>query len=90
MTEITPDPARVYIAEIREDLRSGYSEAALDRIREQHIPALLAMVEGVLELAANSVVVNRWRAGQDYAWTLDPAAVREAISRELPGEVPGA
>ena len=50
MPDITPDPARVYIAEIREDLRSGYSEAAADRIREQHIPALLAAVEAVLAL----------------------------------------
>jgi hypothetical protein len=51
VAEITPDPTRVYIAVVREDLRSGYSEAAADRIREQHIPALLAAVERVLELA---------------------------------------
>ena len=48
MADITPDPTRVYIAVVREDLRSGYSEKAADRIREQHIPALLAMVEAVL------------------------------------------
>src|ERR1035441_671194 len=51
MPDITPDPARVYIAVVREDLRSGYSEAAADRIREQHIPALLAAVEAALRLA---------------------------------------
>lgn len=48
MPDITPDPVAIYLAEIREDLRSGYSEKALDRIRAQHIPALLAAVEAAL------------------------------------------
>jgi hypothetical protein len=48
VAEITPDPVAVYLAVVREDLRSGYSEAAADRIREQHLPALLAAVEAVL------------------------------------------
>ena len=48
MADIAPDPVRVYLAEVRGDLHSGYSEKAIGRIREQHIPALLAMVEGVL------------------------------------------
>jgi hypothetical protein len=43
----TPDPA-ICIAEIREDVRSGWTAEARDRIREVHVPALLAAVEGVL------------------------------------------
>src|ERR1035438_10779758 len=90
MPDITRDPA-IYIAEIREDLRSGYSEAAVDRIREQHIPALLAMVEAVLELADE--------LDTEDGYTPLPALprpvsrgdkIRAAICRELPGEAPGA
>jgi hypothetical protein len=89
MPEITPDPARVYIAVVREDLRSGYSEAAADRIREQHIPALLAAVEAALQhhqpdghlplYTGCRTCPGRW-----------PCPTYEAITRELPGEVPGA
>lgn len=43
------DPAVTYLAVIRGDLRTP-GEEATDRIREQHIPALLAAVEAVLAL----------------------------------------
>jgi hypothetical protein len=68
-------------------LRSGYSEAAADRIREQHIPALLAAVEAVLAL-------HQPEPGQhpDFCGAClreMPCPTTLAISRELPGEVPG-
>jgi hypothetical protein len=125
MPEITPDPARAYIAEVREDLRSGYSEKAVDRIREQHLPALLAMVEAVLaqhqpgRIAVLGALCPRHKDHRYFSITsleaagvtacpdctatvydscagcgmpvpIDSCPTRTAISRELPGEVPGA
>ena len=91
MPDVTPDPARVYIAVIREDLRSGYIEKALDRIKEQHIPALLAAVEVVLELADELDIEDGYTPLPTLPRPVSRGdRIRAAISRELPGEVPGA
>lgn len=93
MADTTRDPA-VYLAEIREDLRSGYSEAAADRIREQHIPALLAAVEAALGFHEPVRSNGRTVCGactDSYGEHEDaPCDEYRAISRELPGEVSGA
>jgi hypothetical protein len=77
----TPDP-RLYLAEIREDLRSGYSEAATDRIREQHLPALLAAVEGVLKEHRDVGGMRPICLSCARAW---PCTTVQVISRELQG-----
>jgi hypothetical protein len=45
----TETEVAIRIAEIREDLRAP-GEAATDRIREDHLPALLAVADAVLKL----------------------------------------
>ena len=48
-------------------------------------PRLLAALRAVLELAEDAALMSIDASGAACAWDLDPAKVREAITREITG-----
>ncbi|MCW2899504.1 MAG: hypothetical protein JWO67_1769 [Streptosporangiaceae bacterium] len=103
MPDPTQGPVAAYLEHVRQDLRTP-GEVATDRIREEHVPALLAVADEVVKRHRRSVLPasmgeHRGRhfcvactASTDDQTVYEdwPCPEYEAVSRALAGEVPGA
>ena len=62
------------------------AEAYWEYFHPARVVSLVAALRAVLELADEAVLETIDASGAACSWDLDPAKVREAISRELKGE----
>jgi len=71
------------------DIAHGPAYTEDIRASADDVPLLLAAIDAALNLADDASLMSIDAAGAACAWDLDPAMIREAITRELAkGETP--